>query len=97
MGRNWVPKFGEWRDGELHEIVAGDGSLYPKPDDGRQVVYRVTTMTSGGRTTETLAVAWADGLLDLLACFWKSGFDKGRKAGREEALREVRASLGITT
>lgn len=95
MGRNSYPKMGEWRDGELHDIRASDGE-YPKPDDGKSVIYTKQIMSHGGPVKFTLAVAWADGLQGLLACFWQSGFDKGRQAGREEALREVRAAIGIT-
>lgn len=96
MGRNWHTKFGEWSDGEKHEIVA-DREHYPKPDDGKFVVYTRTVRNpkSGEEETATLACAWADGIKELLASFWHSGFEKGRQAGREEALREVRAALGI--
>ena len=88
MGRNAIPKLGEWRDGALCRIHAsGEGEA--RPDDGKHVLY--TRETKAG--TEILACAWADGLCELLAAFFQSGYQRGKRDGRAEKAREIRKAL----
>lgn len=104
MGRNAIPKLGEWRDGRLYSFMALDSYSRkdagpPQPDDGRMIVYErqnapyMHVPHSG--ETETLATCFADGFQECLAAMWESGYSKGEKAGYEKAKREIRSALGV--
>lgn len=80
MGRNSVPKIGEWRDGELHKIVRGD-----------QLISYEVTRADG--TTETLACAFNDSIDEVLISFWMSGHVRGKRAGRNQKTREIKKLL----
>ena len=90
MGRNWVPKL-DWDEGVLHRFRATGSDDYPRPDDGRQVVYE--RETKAGR--EVLCCFYADGFYECVASAFESGFRKGVAAGRVEAKKEIRKAIGI--
>jgi hypothetical protein len=96
MGRNSIPKLGEWRDGKLYRFRSvadrGDDS-YPKPDDGRMIVYEVQRGKDG--PVDVLGTAFADGFQSAMAAMWESGYERGLRAGKEQKLREVQSALGI--
>lgn len=98
MGRNSIPKLGEWRDGKQYRFRAidsfrPDDDSYPKPEDGRMIVYEVQIGKDG--PTDVLATAFADGFEEVMAAMWSAGFRKGQQSGRDEKLREVQDALGI--
>ena len=92
MGRNATPKLGEWRDGELHSIAHGDGTVAIL-NSGKLIVY---TATWHDGMSEIRACCYADGETECLASFWQSGYFKGFKAGVEKAQADMRAALGLT-
>lgn len=103
MGRNAIPKLGEWRDGHLYDFHSVDPFRPrknwepPTPDNGKMIVYECTQKSQNSNEDEVtvLGVAYADGFLECMASMWHSGFRKGEQAGYEKAKRELRASLGI--
>jgi hypothetical protein len=99
VGRNSIPKLGEWRGGKLYEFVSKDDTRHngpPKPDDGRMIVYRMKSPGIDGMACETvLATAFADGFQECMASMFTSGYGKGEKAGYERAKAEMRAALGV--
>lgn len=103
MGRNAIPKLGEWRDGKLYRFTQlkkdasdPDEDLVPtNPSSGRMVSYECVTAPLGYEEIEILACCWQDGYHEVMASMFSSGFNKGYNQGYEEALRSVRASLGI--
>lgn len=97
MGRNAHPKLDEWRDGELYEFsanAAGD-TTPPRPDDGRQIVYRVTNVVRGIPVERTLACCYADGFQSVMASMYADGFAQGKREGMLEAQRQMRRALGL--
>lgn len=103
MGRNSIPKLGEWRDGKLYRFTQlkksasdPDECLVPTdPNSGRMVSYECVSAPLGYEQTEILACCWQDGYHEVMASMYHSGHSNGYKLGFEEALRSVRASLGI--
>jgi len=98
MGRNAIPKLEEWRDGKLYRFRAvssfgSNNGKTPTADDGRLIVFECVTRHKGNETTETLATAYADGLLEVMAAMWQSGFMKGVKEGERRKAEEVRKVL----
>jgi len=91
MGRNSVPRL-DWDGGILHRFRATGSDNYPKPDDGRQVVYE-REATDGRR--EVLCCFYADGFYECVASAFASGFWKGMTAGEIKARQEIRDALGI--
>ena len=90
MGRNWIPKL-DWDEGVRHVFRTTGSDEYPHPDSGQQIVYE--RETKAGR--EVLCCFWADGFYECVASTFQSGFQKGVAVGRAEALKEIRAALGI--
>ncbi len=82
MGRNAIPKIGEWRDGQLYSVE--------RPERGLCVLKRTTQ-----KSEEYLATFWPDGEDESLFCAWFAGYNKGHKAGYEAAQRDMRKALGI--
>lgn len=105
MGRNAIPKLGEWRDGQLYEFTVRAhwpdkaDPPYPRPDDGRMICYERTNapylVQAGAPVSEILATCYADGFQECMASMYHDGFTKGKAEGRKEALAEVRRALGI--
>lgn len=97
MGRNAIPKLGEWRDGKCYSFRAhrayphGEQPEYPRPDDGRMIVYEVEDRDG----TTILGCCYADGFQECMASMWQDGYYKGERAGREAALRDVRRAMGV--
>jgi hypothetical protein len=95
VGRDLIPKIGEWRDGKLYAFrsvnsMSKDDSP-PKPDDGRMIVYEVQHGKDG--EVEVLGTAFADGFQAVMAAFWEAGYQHGRRDGRKEKLQEIQAAL----
>lgn len=82
MGRNAIPKIGEWRDGFLYEVE--------QPPGGLCVLKRTTKDKE-----EYLAAFWPDGFEESVFSAWFAGFSKGQEAGRAEMQREIQKALGI--
>ena len=93
MGRNLIPKLGEWRDGELYNFKYIDGSYVDDSSNGKMVVF--TCQKGRDAEEQTLATAWADGLQELMAAMYESGFQKGKLAGASEARQEILKALRI--
>lgn len=90
MGRNFVPKLGEWRDGVLYQFVVTGSDKIPRPDDGEQIVYQRIT-----DHREVLGVCFADGFEQCMASMWAAGYDMGKREGYEQALEDIRRALGL--
>lgn len=86
MGRNAIPKIGEWSDGQLYSVE--------KPEKGKNGLCILKRTTREGETS--LACFWPDGEDESLFCAWFAGYEKGKKAGYEAAQREMRKALGIS-
>jgi len=84
MGRNGIPKIGEWRDGVLFELV-GTGP-------GQQTIFRKKTKDK----TQILAVFWNDGFTESVVASYFDGYAKGKIDGYLEAKKEIRRALGIS-
>ena len=93
MGRNLIPKLGEWRHGEFYDFGHTDGSPVLKSDDGAMVVYTMKRKAHGEE--QVLATAWADGLQSLMAAMYEAGYRKGKVIGASEARKEILNALGI--
>jgi hypothetical protein len=92
MGRNSIPKLGEWREGKLYSVHAIEKPESPaQPDDGRMVVYEWITAES----REVLSAFHADGFAECVAAAWRDGYNKGVLAGAHRAKQEIRAALGL--
>jgi hypothetical protein len=91
MGRNSIPKLGEWREGHLYRFRTSDGDPVFSAEGGKFIVYEV--IKSEG--VHVLATAFADGLQEVMASMWESGFDKGKQDGKRQALADVRRALGV--
>lgn len=86
MGRNAIPKVGEWRDGALYSV--------DRPEKGKNGYCTLKRTTKDGE--EYLANFWPDGEDESLFCAWFAGFEKGKKAGYEAAQRDMRKALGVS-
>ena len=99
MGRNSMPNPGDRRDGKMYEFVTGGTEPWFGNMTGELVSYRVqsATFASGHSSVATaiLAVAWADGVTDMLATFFSAGYQKGLRDGEARAQRNIRVSLGL--
>lgn len=103
MGRNNIPKLGEWRNGSKYHFTTvkafSDKKKLPvASENGAMICYLREFYDNDGKVqTELIACAYADGLQELLAAFYRQGFDKGRIAGHAEAKREIRQALGVVS
>jgi hypothetical protein len=91
MGRNSIPKLYEWRDGVRYRFRLQSGGSVFSPESGDFVIYERQTMDG----VEVLATAWADGLSELMAAMFESGFEKGKSEGISEAKADIRKALGV--
>lgn len=97
MGRNAIPKLGEWRDGRLYSFravgtVKKRNEAPPSPEDGRLVVYEVQVGKKG--PPEVLGTAYADGFQEVMAAMWADGYARGKRDGMKEKAAEVRRAIG---
>lgn len=100
MGRNAIPKLGEWRDGALYRFryvgVEGVDAVVNNASNGKMIVYeRVTKNPAGIEIVETLACCYADGLQEVMATMFQSGWNKGVSHGKEEQAHLIRTALGV--
>src|SRR6185312_7128152 len=103
MGRNMIPKIGEWRDGSLYRfrVSTKTPNAPVSADGGDMIVYERLFYKSIGNNgerieaCEVLASWYADGLQTSLAAIYEAGLSKGKRMGREDALGDVRRVLGL--
>lgn len=107
MGRNSIPKLGEWSGGHLYDFTVepikhgpDKGKTPPlDPYDGRLISFTRTNApyivkNQGVPVEEVLATCWADGFRECMASMYMSGYFKGLKAGEEAAKRAMREAMG---
>lgn len=95
MGRNSIPKIGQWRDGSLYRFRAIGKDESVSSDCGAMIVYERVFRDGDEEQAEVLATAFADGFQEVMAAMFEAGFRKGRAEGKHDALARVRDVLGL--